>query len=116
MHGYRGKGPPLPCPPAPIPTARDRHIATGTAPARPPDRDQGDRDMNYLDDRLAAWNPVRDEDMVHAASSPDAIQLLADILDQPTASAPRSRNRRPRWQARGWMTAAAAVTAAVAAA
>jgi DNA-directed RNA polymerase specialized sigma24 family protein len=42
----------------------------------------------------------------------DAVQLLHRILDQPTTSLRRHRDRRPRWQVRGWVTAAAAVTAA----
>lgn len=72
--------------------------------------------MNALDDRLAAWNPVRAEDTLHASSSADATLLLHRILDQPATSPPRSRTRRPSWQARAWIAAgaAAAVIAGIA--
>jgi hypothetical protein len=72
--------------------------------------------MNDLDDRLAAWNPVRAEDMPHAASGADAARLLHRILDQPVTSPPQRRTHRPGWQARAWIAtaAAAAVIAALA--
>ena len=72
--------------------------------------------MNHLDDRLAAWNPVRDEDMLHAASSADATRLLQRILDQQMTSPPRHRACRLGWQARAWIAtaAAAAVVAGIA--
>lgn len=72
--------------------------------------------MNDLDDRLAAWNPVRAEDMLHAPSSADAARLLRRILDQPVTSPRQRRTHRPGWQARAWIAtaAAAAVIAALA--
>jgi hypothetical protein len=72
--------------------------------------------MNDLDDRLAAWNPVQAEDMLHATSSADAARLLHRILDQPVTSPPQRRTHRPGWQARAWIAtaAAAAVIAAIA--
>jgi len=73
--------------------------------------------MNDLDDRLAALNPVRAEDVRHAAASADAARLLHRILNQPAGSPPPRRAYRSRWTARGWIAAAAAavVIAALAA-
>jgi hypothetical protein len=72
--------------------------------------------MNDLDARLAAWNPVRAEDTLHASASADAARLLRRILDQPVTSPQQRRTYRPTWQARGWITvaAAAAVIAVIA--
>jgi hypothetical protein len=70
--------------------------------------------MNDLDDRLAAWNPVRTEDMLQASSSADATRLLHRILSQPASSPPRRRSPRPSWQARAWIAGAAAAAAAMA--
>ena len=63
--------------------------------------------MNDLDDRLAAWNPVRAEDTLHAASSADAARLLHRILDQPATSQPHRPTHRSGWQARAWIATAA---------
>src|SRR5258708_37311312 len=69
--------------------------------------------MNDLDARLAGWTPVRAEDMLETAASPDAPRLLRRILNQPAASPPRRHSYRPKWQAGAWITAAtAAVTIA----
>jgi hypothetical protein len=71
--------------------------------------------MSDLEDRLAAWNPVRAEDMLQASSSADAARLLHRILNQSATSRPRRRADRPSWRARVWIaTAATAATAAVA--
>jgi hypothetical protein len=70
--------------------------------------------MNDLDDRLAAWNPVRAEDVLQASSSADAARMLHHILDQPVMSPPQRHAHRWSWQARGWIAAAAAAVVAIA--
>jgi hypothetical protein len=70
--------------------------------------------MNDLDDRLAAWNPVRAGDMLQASSSADAARLLHRVLSQPATSPPGRRSPRPGWQARAWIPAAAAAITAIA--
>lgn len=70
--------------------------------------------MNDLDDRLAAWNPVRAQDALQASSSAEAAQLLHRVLSQPAMSPPGRRSRQPGWQARAWIPAAVAVATIVA--
>jgi hypothetical protein len=67
--------------------------------------------MNDLDDRLAAWNPVRAQDMLQASCSADATRLLHRIVSQPATSPPGRRSPRSSWQARAWIAGAAAVAA-----
>lgn len=71
--------------------------------------------MNDLDDRLAAWNPVRAEDVQQASSSADATRLLHRILSQPSASPPRRRALQSSWKFRAWIAGVAATAAAIAA-
>jgi hypothetical protein len=70
--------------------------------------------MNDLDCRLAAWNPVRAEDMLQASSSADATRLLHRILSQPTANPPGRRALWSSWQAKAWVAGVAATAAAIA--
>ncbi len=107
-------------------TGGSRRALPSTGPGG---HDHGDWDMNDLDDRLAAWNPVRAQDMLRASSSADATRLLHRILSQPilsqpilsepilsepATSPPGRRPRRSGWQARAWIAGAAAVAAAIA--
>jgi hypothetical protein len=68
--------------------------------------------MNDLDDRLAAWNPVRAQDTLQAAASADAARLLHRILNQPADAPSRHPALRASRPTRAWIaaTAAAAVT------
>jgi hypothetical protein len=70
--------------------------------------------MNDLDERLAAWNPVRAENVLQASSSADATRLLHRILSQPSANPPRRRALQSSWRFRAWIAGAAAVAAAAA--
>ena len=70
--------------------------------------------MNELDHRLAAWNPVRAEDMPPASASTGAPQLLQFILSQPSTNPPRLRALRSGWQSRAWIAGAAATATAAA--
>jgi hypothetical protein len=69
--------------------------------------------MSDLEDRLAAWNPVRAEDMQHASASADATRLLHQILSQPSTNPARRRALPSSWQSKSWIAAAAAAAAAV---
>jgi hypothetical protein len=68
--------------------------------------------MNELDERLAAWNPVKATDVVDAAASADARDLLEHILSQPRTSASQRQSLRPRRLAKAWIAAAAAIAVA----
>jgi hypothetical protein len=70
--------------------------------------------MNELDERLAAWNPVKATDVVDAAASADAADLLQHILSQPRTSPSQRQSVRPRRPAKAWMAAAAAIAVAAA--
>jgi hypothetical protein len=72
--------------------------------------------MNNLDERLAAWNPVRAEDMHQASSSADATRLLHRILSQSSAKPPRRRALQSSWKFKAWIAGAAATAVATAAA
>ena len=72
--------------------------------------------MNNLDDRLAAWNPVRAEDVQQASSSAEATQLLHRILSQSSAKPPRRRALQSSWKFKAWIAGAAAAAVATAAA
>ena len=70
--------------------------------------------MNELDGRLSAWNPVRAADVLDAAASADAADLLQHILSQPITSASQPQSLRPRRPAKAWIAAAAAIAVAAA--
>lgn len=72
--------------------------------------------MNEVDGRLSAWNPVQTSDVLGAADSAAAADLLRHILSQPVTG-PSPRSLRPRRRpAKAWIAAAAAAAVAVAAA
>jgi hypothetical protein len=70
--------------------------------------------MNDLDGRLSAWNPVREADLLDAAASPDAANLLGYVLSQPSTATSRRRASQPVLLRKAWLAAAAAVAVAAA--
>jgi len=70
--------------------------------------------MNELDERLAAWNPVKATAVVDAAAAADAADLLQHILSQPRVSPIPRQSRRARRPAMAWIAAAAAIALAAA--
>ncbi len=70
--------------------------------------------MNELDHRLSAWNPVRTADVLDAAASAEAADLLQRILSQPSTSPSQRQSLRPRRPAKAWIAAAAAIAVAAA--
>jgi hypothetical protein len=70
--------------------------------------------MNELDERLAAWNPVKATDVVDAAASGDAADLLQHILSQPSTRPSQRQSLQPRRPAKAWIAAAAAIAVAAA--
>jgi hypothetical protein len=70
--------------------------------------------MNDLDDRLSAWNPVPTVDVLDAAASADAADLLQHILSQPVTSSSQSQSPPPGRPAKAWIAAAAAIAVAAA--
>jgi hypothetical protein len=70
--------------------------------------------MNEVDDRFSAWNPVRAADVLDAAASAEAADLLLHILSQPRTSPSQRQSLRPRLPAKAWIAAAAAIAVAAA--
>jgi hypothetical protein len=70
--------------------------------------------MNELDSRLSALNPVRAADVLDAAASADAADLMRHILSQPVARPSQRQSLRPRRPAGAWVAAAAAIAVAAA--
>ena len=71
--------------------------------------------MNELDSRLSALNPVRAVDVLDAAASADAADLLGHILSQPsTCTSSQRQSVRPRRPTKVWIAAAAAIAVAAA--
>lgn len=70
--------------------------------------------MNDLDGRLSAWNPVREADLLDAAASPEAADLLGYVLSQPSTATSRRRASQPVLLRKAWLAAAAAIAVAAA--
>jgi hypothetical protein len=70
--------------------------------------------MNELDSRLSAWNPVPTADVLDAAASAAAADLLQHVLSQPITSLSRRASVRPRRPTGAWIAAAAALAVAAA--
>jgi hypothetical protein len=64
--------------------------------------------MNELDNRLSAMNPVRTAEVLDAAASADAADLLQHILGQPVTRPPKFQPFWRRQPTRIWIAAAAA--------
>jgi hypothetical protein len=69
--------------------------------------------MNELDSRLAAWNPVRAEDLFDAAAAAEADDLLNRLLAQQISKPARHQSVAPwRRPIQAWIAATAAVAIA----
>lgn len=71
--------------------------------------------MSDLDSRLAAWNPVRAEDVADLASSAEAARLLRLVVSQPVTITDQRRSPHSRKPVRAWIAAVGTLAVAAAA-